>query len=1518
MYKKLRDLPAPQGLYDPAYEHDSCGIGLVVNIKGNRSYNIIDDALTILENLKHRGAEGADAKSGDGAGILVQIPHQFFVRECEVLGISLPAAGDYGVGMIFAHRYEGFRKKQMADFERIVRKEGLSILGWRDVPVDESLIGSMAKTICPHFLQVFIKRDPSLQTTMDFERKLYVIRKIAEKEIIPESQEKGSDFYIASLSSQTIVYKGMLTSVQLRHFYLDLSDLDFTTAMALVHSRFSTNTFPSWARAHPNRYIVHNGEINTIQGNVNWLNARQSNSTSPYFPDLKKVFPVVDASGSDSAMFDNCLEYLYMTGHSLPHAMMMMIPEPWEKDSVMSKEKRDFYRYHNFMIEPWDGPAAIGFCDGTVIGGMLDRNGLRPGRYYVTTDDRVIASSEVGALTIPPEKVLYKGRLQPGKILLVDTSQQRIIDDDEIKMQIATEYPYGEWYKKHVFHLDDIVKNQPKLHNDTIVPYDLREQQRVFGYTQEDMDKIILPMARTGKQPIDSMGVDVALPVLSDRPQLLYDYFQENFAQVTNPAIDGVRENIVMSSIVMAGNVANIMDPDDADTAALFLKRPILTNTEMAVIKSLMTDKLHTTVISILYPVNGGPDAMETAIESLCIDAMKAIRNGANILILSDKGTNSRMAAIPALLATAALHHYLIRHTVRSNVGLILESGEPREIHHFCTLIGYGITAINPYVALESIKEMAAKKRLGPISYEEARENYISAAVKGILAVMSKMGISTVHSYHGAQIFEAVGISRDLIQKYFVNTPSPIEGIGLKEIAKENALRHEKAYADPEKLPRGDFYQYHKGGQPHIIDPETVELLQRACRTGDYDVYRQYAEKVNKKSLFRLRDLLEFVYPAGCSIPIEEVEPVESIVKRFRTGAMSYGALSKEAHECVARAMNRLGGRSNTGEGGETADRYHKDTNDEIKQVASARFGVTSNYLINAEELQIKCSQGAKPGEGGHLPGNKVYPDIAKTRHATTGVALISPPPHHDVYSIEDLAELIFDLKNANTNASIGVKLTSGSGIGTIAAGVVKAKADLLTISGYDGGTGASPRTSLRHAGLPWEIGLSEVQQTLLLNQLRDRVRIEVDGKLLTGRDVAIAALFGAELFGFGTAPLLAIGCHMLRVCHLNTCPYGVCTQDEKLRKNFKGKPEYIINFMHFIAQDLREIMARLGFHRVEDMIGRYDLLHQTHQSFNAKADTVNLKHLLYRPYTDTHIGHHFTTPQDHELAKTLDMAKLTRMCRPALDEKKHIRARLRIKNTDRVTGTLLGSEITKRYGERGLPQDTIHLTFVGSAGQSFGAFIPKGLTLKLEGDANDYLGKGLSGGKIIVRPPLESIFPAEDNIIIGNVAFYGGTSGEAYISGIAGERFCVRNSGVTAVVEGVGNHGCEYMTGGKVVVLGPTGRNFAAGMSGGVAYVYELEESYCNTDLVHLETVQDEDEGAALKALITRHVEYTGSDVGRRILENWDDELVKITKVIPTAYEEMIFLIAKAKAEGHSDKEAHLIAFHMKHGKKP
>ena len=1502
--KKWRDYPEKQGLYDPRNEHDACGIGFVANIRGVRSYSIVDDAMKILENLKHRGGEGADQKSGDGAGILTQIPHEFFHRECEVLGFHLPPEGEYGVGMIFAHRYEDFRKEQMRVFEEIVESEGQTILGWREVPIDESIIGESARSIRPRFLQVFIGKNPAIKDQMDFERKLYIIRRLAEKKIIPLSEGMGTDFYIASLSSRTIVYKGMLTSYQLRHFYLDLSDLDFKTAMAMVHSRFSTNTFPSWARAHPNRYIVHNGEINTIRGNINWLNARESKSRPSDHPELAKVFPVVDDTGSDSAMFDNCLEYIHMAGHSLAHAMMVMIPEPWEKDPAMDEEKKAFYRYHNFMMEPWDGPAAMCFCDGVCIGGMLDRNGLRPSRYYIMKDDRVILSSEVGAVPVSQEDVLCKGRLEPGKIFLVDTAQQRIITDDEIKHTMAKAHSYSKWCEEHLLDLKDLVKGDEEPE----VPQDLLEQQKNFGYTVEDLRDILTPMAENGKEPIGAMGMDSPLTVLSEKPQLLYDYFQQNFAQVTNPPIDGVREKIVTSASVCIGNMANIMDPDEKGTAALSIDRPLLTNEEMKLIKNLESDQLKPVVLSLLYPVSGGGRAMEKALADLFVKAREAVAEGANIIILSDRGVDKEHMAIPALLASAGLHNDLIAAKIRPDVGIILESGEPREIHHFAALIGFGVTAINPYLALETVEDLAKKNKLHGKEPKAALKNYMTAAVNGILGVMSKMGISTVKSYHGAQIFEAVGIGKEVAEKYFGGITSPIGGIGFKEIAKEAEMRHEAAYESTKGLSSGDVYMYHRNGdEPHILNPEAIRLLQRACRTGSYEVYKEYAKKVNEP-LIRLRDLLEFIYPAGCSIPIEEVESVDSIVHHFRTGAMSYGALSKEAHECIAKAMNILGSRSNTGEGGEDSERFLPQEdgisiNDEIKQVSTARFGVTGNYLVHGSEIQIKCAQGAKPGEGGHLPGSKVDPAIGKTRHSTPGVALISPPPHHDVYSIEDLAELIYDLKNANHKAEINVKLTAGSGVGTIAAGVAKAKADGITISGYDGGTGASPRTSMRHAGLPWELGLAEAQQVLLLNKLRDRVKLETDGKLLTGRDVAVAALLGAELFSFCTGPLIAIGCQMFRVCNKNTCPFGICTQDEKLRKRFAAKPEYVVNFMRFVAEDLREIMAHLGFRRLEDMVGRSDRLKQKSFTGNKKADTLSLDALLFRPYTDVTVGHHFMRAQDHEIEKTLDMAKLVRMCKPALEEKKRVIAKLFIKNTDRVAGTVLGSEISRRYGDEGLPEDTISLCFVGSAGQSFGAFIPKGLTLSLEGDANDYVGKGLSGGKIIISPPREATFKAEDNVIIGNVAFFGATSGSAFVSGKAGERFCVRNSGATVVVEGVGNHGCEYMTGGKAIILGETGKNFAAGMSGGTAYILDLDERMCNKELINLEPLTNKEEAVEIKKLIEAHYLATKSRKAEAILARWDSYLPRFTKVIPKEYEAMEKEINKAMAEG-LDKE--------------
>ena len=1508
MEQKWRDYPQPQGLYDPRNEHDACGIGFVANIKGRKSYDIVYDALKILEKLKHRGGEAADHKSGDGAGILTQIPDEFFRRECGVLGFNLPPAGEYGVGMIFAHRYDDFRKEQMRLFEEIVKEEGQTVLGWREVPIDESIIGEVARSVRPHFLQVFIAKGPDIKEPMDFERKLYIIRRLAEKKIIPLSEGMGTDFYIASLSSRTIVYKGMLTSLQLRHFYLDLSDLDYKTSMAMVHSRFSTNTFPSWARAHPNHYICHNGEINTIQGNINWLNARESKSRPSDHPELVKAFPIVDATGSDSAMFDNCLEYLHMSGHSLAHAMMIMIPEPWERDPAMSQEKRDFYRYHNFMMEPWDGPAAICFCDGVTIGGMLDRNGLRPARYYVMKDDRVILSSEVGAVSVNQRDVLYKGRLEPGKIFLVDTSQQRIVSDAEIKHKMASSHPYGEWCKEHILDLKDITEKK-----EIEIPEDLLEQQKNFGYTQEDLRDIIIPMADQAKDPVGAMGMDSPLAVLSDKPRLLYDYFQQNFAQVTNPPIDAIREKVVTSSTVYVGNMANIMDPDEKGTASLAIDRPLITNEEMDAVKNLKDDRLRPYVLSMLY--TEGKGEMKKALDNLCAEALKAVKEGHNILILSDKGVGREKLAIPALLASAGLHNFLIREKVRPDVGIILESGEPREVHHFCTLIGYGVTAVNPYLALSTVADLAKKGRLSGKTPEEAVDNYMKASVNGILSVMSKMGISTVKSYHGAQIFEAVGIGREVADEYFGHTTSPVGGIGIGEIEKDNVLRHEAAYGNKKGLSSGDVFKYRRNGdEPHILTAEAIRLLQQACRTGSYALYKEYAKKVNEP-LVRLRDLLEFIYPEGCSIPIEEVESVPDIIHHFRTGAMSYGALSKEAHECIAEAMNSLGTRSNTGEGGEDAERFQiradgTSVNDEIKQVSTARFGVTGNYLVHASELQIKCAQGAKPGEGGHLPGAKVDPAIAHTRHSTPGVSLISPPPHHDIYSIEDLSELVFDLKNANPRAEINVKLTAGKGVGTIAAGVVKTKADSITISGYDGGTGAAPRTSERHAGIPWEIGLSEVQQVLLLNKLRDRVKLETDGKLLTGRDVAIAALLGAEQFSFCTGPLIAIGCQMFRVCNKNTCPFGICTQDEKLRKRFTGKPEYVVNYMRFVAQDLREIMARLGFHKLEDMVGRSDRLKQKGLTGNRKADTVSLDAILFRPYTDASVGHHFLKSQDHELEKTMDMSKLVRMCRPALEEKKPLRAKLYIKNTNRVTGTLLGSEISRRYGEEGLPEDTIRLDFVGSAGQSFGAFIPKGLTLTLEGDANDYAGKGLSGGKMIIFPPREATFKASENIIIGNVAFFGATSGRAFVSGRAGERFCVRNSGATVVVEGVGNHGLEYMTGGKVVILGATGMNLAAGMSGGIAYVVDLDIRLVNKGMVHTEPLEDGPEAEEVRKLIEEHYITTRSEKAMEILAQWHLYRARITKIIPNDYQAMQEKIAKYLAEGKTQQEAEMLAF--------
>lgn len=1506
------------GMYSSQFEKDACGMGFVVNIKGKKSHDIIDDGLRILERLEHRGGAGADKDTGDGAGILVQIPHEFFKRECEVLGISLPAAGEYGVGMIFAHKYESLRNEQKRIFEEVVREEGQVVLGWREVPVDGTKVGKEAAAIRPWMIQILIGKGPDVTNNAEFERKLYVIRKLAEKRIIPLSKELSSDFYIASLSSKTIVYKGMLTPGQLRDFYLDLSDLDFTSALAMVHSRFSTNTFPSWARAHPNRFLVHNGEINTIRGNVNWINAREGKAESPLFPDIKKVFPVVDDSGSDSAMFDNTLEFLHMTGRSLPHAIMMMIPEPWERNKLMSQEKHDFYEFNSFMMEPWDGPAAMGFTDGTVIGGVLDRNGLRPARYYVTTDDRVIMASEVGVVNENAENIRAKGRLEPGKMLLIDTAEQRIISDDEIKQRIATELPYDEWIKEHVIHLSEITQADE---SDVPAVEDLFRQQQAFGYTQEDLVRMIVPMAKDGKDPVGAMGADAPLAILSEKPQLLYNYFKQMFAQVTNPPIDSIREEMVTSTRVMLGNSGNLTDPNKTGTYALSMRTPILTNQELASIKALACRRMKSVTLPILFDPSKGVDGMREALKELCEKAEEAARTDQNVLILSDRGVDANHAPIPALLAVAAVHNHLIRKVLRTEIGLILESGEPREVHHFCTLIGYGVTAINPYLAFETVKDLHARKRLGDITLEKAEQNYIKAAVGGIMKVMSKMGISTVRSYHGAQIFEALGLNSDFIKKYFVNTPTRIGGIGLYGVTTEALARFDRAFKKDESvLEPGGWYGPVKDGEEHLFNPKTIDLLQESLINGDYAKYKEYSKAIRNDYHVTLRSLMELNYPVGGGIPIEEVEPEESIVKRFKAGAMSYGAISKEAHETIAIAMNRLGSTSNSGEGGEDSARFKPlpngdSMNSEVKQIASGRFGVTANYLIHAKELQIKCAQGAKPGEGGQLPGKKVYPEIGKARHSTPGVELVSPPPHHDIYSIEDLAELIYDLKCVNKDARISVKLTSEAGVGTIAAGVAKAKADNILISGYDGGTGAAGRTSVKHAGVPWELGLSETHQTLMLNRLRDRVQLEVDSKLMTGFDVAVAAMLGAELFGFGTLPLVAVGCKMARVCNLNTCPYGVATQDEKLRARFNGKPEYVENLMIFIARELREIMARLGIRSVAELVGRIDLVRQKSQDDNFKLSRVDLKRILFHPYIDASVGHMHTIDQDHELERTLDMSKLLRMCRPAIEDQKPIRAKLAINNINRVVGTLVGSEVTRRYGESGLPDNTIKLNFEGSAGQSFGAFIPKGMTLELEGDANDYLGKGLSGGTIVVYPPKKSIFEADENILIGNVAFYGATSGKSYINGVAGERFAVRNSGITAVVEGVGDHGCEYMTGGEVLVLGKIGRNFAAGMSGGYAYILDCDERYVNTGLVELRPANNDDL-KRIKELVEQHVLHTNSTKGRHILENWNNFANRFTKVVPVAYEEMHAAIERFKEQGLSLEDAQLAAFKEKYAK--
>jgi glutamate synthase (ferredoxin) len=1514
-------LPPKQGLYDPRFEHDSCGVGFVVHIKGEKSHEIIEQALTVLQNLDHRGACGCEENTGDGAGILMQVPHGFFKDACAGLGMRLPEPGEYGVGMVFLPDNRTQRRRFEKAIEEIIADEGQKLLGWRKVPTDNMYLGDTAKASEPFVRQVFIGRGVAVADDMAFERKLYVIRRRAENAIRYAGLPGAEYFYISSMSHKTLVYKGMLTARQVGTFYPDLADPELESAIAVVHSRFSTNTFPTWGRAHPFRYLIHNGEINTLRGNENWMHARQSMLASGLFgEDLNKLLPIIQEDGSDSSKFDNVLEFLALSGRSLPHAVMMMIPEPWENHEAMDAQKRDFYEYHSSLMEPWDGPASIAFTDGSVVGAVLDRNGLRPSRYYVTKDDLVIMASEVGVLDVPPERVLEKCRLQPGRMFLVDTSEGRIISDEEIKQEIAAAQPYGKWLRDNLVQFDglsEVPEKEPAAHHQATL-----QKLQAFGYSFEDLRINIGPMAQNGIQPVGSMGTDTPLAVLSEKPQLLYNYFKQLFAQVTNPPIDPIREELITSTSLTLGSEGNLIDPKPESCRQLRLHDPILKNSDMEKLRRIDVPGVKPVTLPILFKATEGKAGLERALDALFKAADQAIAGGATILILSDKGIDQTHAAIPALLASAGLHHHLIRSGTRTRIGLVLESGEPREVHHFCLLIGYGVQAINPYLAYECLNDMIHQDMIRDISYADAVKGYNKAVYKGVVKVMAKMGISTIKSYCGAQIFEAVGLAQELVDKYFTWTPSRVGGIGLEAIAREAQAQHSRGFPtyplNGHTLEVYGQYQYRSGGELHLFNPRTVHLLQKASRNNDYKTFKEYTQLIDDQSelIATLRGLMK-LKPAAQPIPIDEVEPVEEIVKRFKTGAMSYGSIGKEAHEALAIAMNRLGGKSNTGEGGEDPARYVAEPNGDsknsaIKQVASGRFGVTSYYLTQAREIQIKMAQGAKPGEGGELPGRKVYPWIAKVRHSTPGVGLISPPPHHDIYSIEDLAQLIHDLKNANQYARISVKLVSEIGVGTIAAGVAKGHADVVLISGHDGGTGASPQTSIKHAGLPWELGLAETHQTLVLNNLRSRIAVETDGQLKTGRDVVIAALLGAEEFGFATTALVTLGCIMMRVCHLDTCPVGVATQNPELRKKFTGDPAHVVNFMRFIAQEVREHMAKLGFRTVNEMVGRSDKLEVRRAVEHWKAKGLDYAAILYQPKVAASVGRYCQIPQNHGLENALDNQVLLDLATPALERGEKVKARLDIRNTNRVVGTILGSEVTRRYGPEGLPEDTIHFHFEGSAGQSFGAFIPPGMTLQLEGDANDYFGKGLSGGKLILYPPEGSTFAPEENIIVGNVAFYGATNGEAYIRGMAGERFCVRNSGVRAVVEGVGDHGCEYMTGGRVVVIGKTGRNFGAGMSGGIAYVLDEDGSFrnhCNLETVSLERL-DESELQEVEEMLKRHALYTRSARAWKFLALWDETAPKFIKVMPKDYRRALDCLRQAEARGLVGEEALMAAF--------
>ncbi|TWI59021.1 glutamate synthase large subunit [Halalkalibacter nanhaiisediminis] len=1494
-------IPKAQGLYRPEFEHDACGIGLYAHLKGYATHDIVKKGLNMLCKLDHRGGQGSDPLTGDGAGLMVQIPDEFFRLECPEM--NLPNKGRYGVGMLFFSNDTNEQKEIEANLNKLIEQEGQKILGWRTVPVDVEKLGMVGKQTCPTIRQVFIGANEEINDDLAFERKLFVIRKQAEH----WASEREYRFYFASLSSKTIVYKGLLTPEQVDAFYLDLQNELFVSAFSLVHSRFSTNTFPSWERAHPNRYLIHNGEINTLRGNINWMKAREQQFVSDAFgEDLQKTLPILDTDGSDSSTLDNAFEFLVLSGRKPAHAAMMLIPEPWTENPHMTKEKKAFYEYHSCLMEPWDGPTAISFTDGKQIGAILDRNGLRPARYYVTKDDYIVFSSEVGVVDIEPENVLYKDRLSPGKMLLINLEEGRIISDEEIKTEMASAEPYQKWLDEQLVRLNDGEKESSEL-----IFNDLSLRQKAFGYTYEDIHKYLLPMITEGKDPLGSMGNDIPLAVLSERPQSLFNYFKQLFAQVTNPPIDSIREQIVTSTMTLLGAEGNLLHPNAENCRRIQLETPILTNGQLEQVKQNVKKDFTSKVIETLFS-----DDLQAGLDQVCQKAEEAIKEGASLLILSDRKMSENEVAIPMLLAASALHQYLVRQGNRTKVSIIVETGEAREVHQFAALIGYGVDAINPYLVFETYKQAINDGSLS-VSYQDTVNKYVKAVAEGVVKVMSKMGISTVQSYRGAQIFEAVGISANVIDRYFTGTASQIGGIELDTIGEETKIRHKTAYADylNQPLDSGSDFQWRKTGEHHAFNPKTIHTLQWATRKGDYKLFKEFSQAANEERIGFLRNLFSFD-KSRQSVPIEDVESVDSIVRRFKSGAMSFGSLSKEAHETLAIAMNRLGGKSNSGEGGEDAKRYIPDENGDnrrsgIKQIASGRFGVKGHYLVNADELQIKMAQGAKPGEGGQLPGNKVYPWVADVRGSTPGVGLISPPPHHDIYSIEDLAQLIHDLKNANRDARISVKLVSKAGVGTIAAGVAKGSADLIVISGYDGGTGASPKTSIKHTGLPWELGLAEAHQTLMLNGLRDRVVLETDGKLMTGKDVVMAAIFGAEEFGFATAPLIVLGCIMMRACHLDTCPVGVATQNPELRDKFTGNADHVVNYMKFIAQEVREIMAELGFKTVEEMVGRTDVLQVSERAKQHwKAKHLDLSTLLYQPKG----FRTFKTPQNHKINESLDMQEILPAVQQALMEQKAVDLTLPITNVNRVTGTIVGSEVSKRYGEEGLPEDTINLRFIGSAGQSFGAFVPKGMSLYLTGDVNDYLGKGLSGGKLVVKTPSVSTFVSSENVIAGNVALYGATSGQAYINGKAGERFAVRNSGADVVVEGIGDHGCEYMTGGRVVVLGEVGKNFGAGMSGGMAYILaDNEEEFkalCNTEMIGFESLEDKQEVNEVKQLISNHFKYTESAKADYVLKNWDEMAKKFVKVIPHDYKRMVELIQDQKQAGLSNEQAIMSAF--------